>query len=133
MREDATALGFLLVFLGAGLGGAARHATNVGALRLLGPNAFPYGTLAINVAGSFLMGAVVGLFAAREVGGGQDLRLFLTTGILGGFTTFSAFSLDAVSLWQRGEAVAAIAYVAVSVLGSIAALVAALLLVRAAT
>lgn len=133
MREDATALAFLLVFLGAGLGGTARHAVNVAAFRLLGPNAFPYGTLAINVAGSFLMGGVVGLFAARSLVGGQDLRLFLTTGILGGFTTFSAFSLDAVSLWQRGEAAGAVAYVAVSVLGSLAALAAALLLVRAAT
>ncbi len=133
MLDGAPALSFLLVFLGAGLGGAGRHGVNVAAFRLLGPNAFPYGTLAINVAGSFLMGVVVGLFAARSAGGGQDLRLFLTTGVLGGFTTFSAFSLDAISLWQRGEPAAAAAYVGASVLASLAALALALLLVRAAT
>lgn len=123
--------GLLLVFLGSGLGGALRHGVNLASLRLLGPGAFPFGTLAINVVGSFAMGLVVALFAARGGAGGPGLRLFLTTGILGGFTTFSAFSLEAVLLWERGEVASAALYVAGSVLLAIAALAAALLLVRA--
>lgn len=114
--------GTLLVFLGAGLGGALRHGVNVGCARMCG-TAFPWGTLTVNVVGSLAMGLVVGWLAAR-VGEGwsQPLRLFLTTGILGGFTTFSAFSLDTVALWERGALVTAIAYVAISVVASIGAL-----------
>ena len=121
-------MGFFLVFIGSGIGGMLRYGVGLLSLRLLGPN-FPYGTLAINIVGSALMGLVVGLFASFSIGG-QDTRLFLTTGIIGGFTTFSTFSLDAVALWERGEQLAAIGYILASVIVSLAALSAALLLVR---
>lgn len=123
----------LLVFLGAGIGGTLRHGVNLAALRWpLG--GFPYGTLTVNILGSALMGLVVGWFAFRtgEVGP-SHLRLFLTTGILGGFTTFSAFSLDAVLLWERGESALAALYVGGSVVLSLLALLAGLALVRGLT
>ena len=122
---------YILVFLGAGIGGSLRHAVNLGCTRFCGPT-FPWGTLTVNIVGSFVMGACAAWLALRagEVWS-QPLRLFLTTGILGGFTTFSAFSLDAVLLWERGEISSASAYVAGSVLLSIAGLVAGLALVRA--
>jgi CrcB protein len=124
-------ISYLLVFLGAGIGGALRHGVNLGCARFCGV-AFPWGTLAVNVAGSFVMGALAAWLAFRAgEGWSQPLRLFLATGILGGFTTFSAFSLDAVLIWERGEAGLAAAYVAVSVVLSIAGLVAGLALVRA--
>lgn len=120
----------LLVFLGAGIGGVLRHAVNLGCARFCG-TAFPWGTLTVNIAGSALMGLIAGWLAFRtETGWAQPFRLFLTTGVLGGFTTFSAFSLDAVLLWERGAAMEAATYIGVSVLASIAALAAALALVR---
>jgi CrcB protein len=119
-----------LVFLGAGIGGVLRHGVNVVSLKWLGAS-FPYGTMAINILGSGVMGVVAGWLAFKA---GEDwsqhARLFLTTGVLGGFTTFSAFSLDAVLLWERGEAMLAVAYVIGSVVLSLAALVAGLALVR---
>jgi CrcB protein len=119
-----------LVFLGAGIGGVLRHGVNLVSLKWLGPS-FPYGTMAINIIGSGVMGLVAG-WLALKVGEGwsQHARLFLTTGVLGGFTTFSAFSLDAVLLWERGEALLAAFYVLGSVVLSLAALVAGLALVR---
>jgi CrcB protein len=121
---------YLLVFLGAGIGGALRHGVNLGCARYCGV-AFPWGTLTVNVAGSFIMGALAAWLAFRAgEGWSQPLRLFLATGILGGFTTFSAFSLDAVLIWERGEAGLAAAYVAASVVLSIAGLVGGLALVR---
>ena len=120
----------LLVALGGAIGAGCRHLVNLGSLRLLGPN-YPVGTLTVNVAGGLLMGLLAGYFALRYSGGGQNLRLFLTTGILGGFTTFSAFSLDAVLLWERGDIPGALAYVLLSVVLSIAALVAGLFIMRA--
>ena len=111
---------YLIVFLGAGIGGALRHGVNVGAARLFGYG-FPYGTLIVNVAGSFLMGALAGYFAFRP-GIGQHARLFLTTGVLGGFTTFSAFSLDAALLVERHAYGAAAGYMVGSVAASVAAL-----------
>lgn len=122
---------YLLVFLGAGIGGALRHGVNLGCARYCG-TAFPLGTLTVNVAGSFIMG-VIATWLALKAGEGwsQPLRLFLTTGILGGFTTFSAFSLDTVQLWERGQMGLALGYVAASVALSIAGLAAGLLLVRA--
>lgn len=121
-------MGFFLVFIGSGIGGALRHGVGLLSLRLLGPN-FPYGTLGINIVGSGLMGFVVSLFGSFNIGG-QDVRLFLTTGIIGGFTTFSTFSLDAVTLWERGQHLAAIGYIFASVALSLAVLMAVLLLVR---
>lgn len=122
---------YLLVFLGAGIGGAFRHAVNVGCARYCGM-AFPWGTLTVNVVGSFLMGALAGWLAFKAgEGWSQPLRLFLTTGVLGGFTTFSAFSLDAVLIWERGEAGVAGSYIAASVLLSLAALVSGLAAIRA--
>lgn len=121
---------YLLVFLGAGIGGALRHGVNLGCARYCGV-AFPWGTLTVNIVGSFLMGTLAGWLAFKAgEGWSQPLRLFLTTGILGGFTTFSAFSLDAVLIWERGEAGLAALYVASSVLLSIAGLVGGLALVR---
>jgi fluoride exporter len=111
---------YLIVFLGAGIGGAARHGVNVGAARLFGYG-FPFGTLIVNILGSFAMGALAGYFAFRP-GMDQHLRLFLTTGILGGFTTFSAFSLDAALLIERHNYALAAGYIAGSVGVSVTAL-----------
>jgi CrcB protein len=119
---------FLLVFIGSGLGGMARHGVGLLSLRWFGPN-FPFGTLAINIVGSALMGLVVGVFAKLNLPQ-QSVRLFLTTGILGGFTTFSTFSLDTVALWERGRSLAAAGYVLASVVVSLAAMVATMTLVR---
>ena len=120
-------MGYLIVFLGAGIGGVLRQLINFAAVQLGG--AMPVGTLAINVVGSFAMGVITEYFA-RHGGLPPHVRLFLTTGILGGFTTFSAFSLEAVLLFERGERAAAAGYVVGSVALSIGALVAALALVR---
>ena len=122
-------MNYLIVFLGAGLGGAGRHGVNVLGARLFG-GAFPVGTLAVNVLGCLLMGLVVGAFAYRGHLP-QEMRLFLTTGILGGFTTFSAFSLEAALLWERGETGLAALYVGASVVLSLAAVAAGLALSRA--
>lgn len=121
-------LNFAIVFLGAGIGGALRHGVNLGAARMIGPG-IGYGTLIVNIVGSFLMGALAAYFAFKGEAS-QPWRLFLTTGILGGFTTFSAFSLDAALYYERGEIGSAALYVAVSVVLSIAALFAGLFVVR---
>jgi fluoride exporter len=122
---------FFLVFLGAGLGGLLRHGANIACLRWFGAG-FPWGTLVVNVSGSLVMGLVAGWLALRAgAGWSQDARLFVMTGILGGYTTFSAFSLDAVLLWERGAILQAGGYVLASVVLSIAALAAGLGLVRA--
>ncbi|MDP2372466.1 fluoride efflux transporter CrcB [Reyranella sp.] len=117
-------LSYLVVFVGAGIGGAARHGMNIWVARLMGTH-FPWHTLAINILGSILMGAIIGWFAER-LGAAGHLRLFLATGILGGFTTFSAFSLDAVLLWERHQYLPAALYVGGSVAGAIAGLALAL-------
>ncbi|MBN9440832.1 fluoride efflux transporter CrcB [Bosea sp. (in: a-proteobacteria)] len=120
----------LLVFLGAGIGGVLRHGVNLATLRWLGPG-FPFGTMAINILGSGLMGLLVGWLAFRAgEGWTQHGRLFCATGVLGGFTTFSAFSLDAVLLWQRGDLAMAAFYVLGSVVLSLIALFTGLALVR---
>lgn len=118
-----------LVVLGGGIGAGLRHGVNLGAARLLGTE-FPWGTFAINVVGSFLIGVVAAWFAFRSEAAAQSLRLFLTTGILGGFTTFSAFSLDFALLYERGEFLAAAGYVVGSVGLSLAAIFLGLWLVR---
>ncbi|MDP4022696.1 fluoride efflux transporter CrcB [Methylobacterium sp. NEAU 140] len=120
----------LIVILGAGLGGGVRHGINVAVARALPGLGFPLATLLINVLGSFLMGVLAEGFALRGAAG-HPARLFLTTGMLGGFTTFSTFSLDAISLYQRGETGAAAAYVLASVIAGLAGLVAGLVLTRA--
>ncbi len=117
----------LQVAFGGALGASARYLANVGAMRLLGPG-FPWATLAVNVAGSFLMGVLVVVLAQRDA---TRLAPFLMTGVLGGFTTFSAFSLDALTLWERGQAGPAAAYVAGSVTASLAAIVAGMAAARA--
>ena len=111
---------YLIVFLGAGIGGALRHGVNVGAARFYGYG-FPFGTLIVNVAGSFVMGLFAGYFAYRA-GVPQHMRLFLTTGILGGFTTFSAFSLDTALLVERHAYGMAAGYAVGSVAASVSAL-----------
>jgi CrcB protein len=112
---------YWIVFLGAGIGGALRHGVNVWAARAFGYG-FPFGTLIVNVAGSFIMGLAVGFFAYRAGLVPQHMRLFLTTGVLGGFTTFSAFSLDAALLFERHNYAMALTYALGSVVASIAAL-----------
>jgi CrcB protein len=121
-------MGYLIVFLGGGLGAALRHGVNIAVARMLG-TAFPYGTLLINITGSFIMGLVAAYFAFKG-DASQHWRLFLTTGILGGYTTFSAFSLDAALLYERGEIGIAALYVIASVVLSIVGLFAGLALVR---
>jgi CrcB protein len=121
-------MGYLVVFFGGGIGAAMRHGINMAVARILGTG-FPYGTLLINVTGSFIMGLVAAYFAFKG-DASQHWRLFLTTGILGGYTTFSAFSLDAALLYERGEVGLAALYVIASVAISIAGLFAGLALVR---
>lgn len=119
---------YLIVFLGAGVGGAARHAVNTAAARMLGYG-FPFGTLTVNVLGSVIMGLLTELFVVRS-GLPQELRLFMTTGVLGGFTTFSTFSLDTVMLWERGQWGLAAGYVATSFVVSTVGLFIGLSLIR---
>jgi CrcB protein len=120
----------LLVFVGGGIGSVARHGVNVSAARLGAE--FPYGTLAVNVLGSFAMGLIAAWLAFRAgEAWSQNVRLLLTTGFLGGFTTFSTFSLDSAFLWERGAPGLTGLYVLGSVVLSIAALFAGLWVVRA--
>ena len=93
---------YLIVFVGAGIGGALRHGVNVWAVRAFGFG-FPFGTLIVNVLGSFLIGLLAGFFAYRAGLVPQHARLFLTTGVLGGFTTFSSFGLQTFTLLRDGE------------------------------
>ena len=120
--------GYLIVALGSGLGGALRHGANILAARLFGTG-WPYGTFAVNVVGSLAMGLIAGYFALKGTGS-QRWLLFLTTGVLGGFTTFSAFSLDVALLYERGRLDLAALYVLASFALSLAALFLALALVR---
>jgi len=122
-------LHLLLVAVGGAIGAGIRHLFNLGALRLVGPN-FPWGTMVINIIGSFVMGAFIAMLSRRYGGASSELRLFVATGILGGFTTFSAFSLDFATLWERGAALTALGYALASVVGAILALFLGLWLVR---
>jgi fluoride exporter len=114
--------------LGAGLGGVLRYGVNVAALWLLG-STFPSGTLTVNIVGSFIMGILVGYFTLKT-DQGQAWRLFLTTGMMGGFTTFSAFSLDTALLYGRGTLGLTALYVVTSVELSIVALFVGLFIMR---
>ncbi|MDB5703777.1 MAG: fluoride efflux transporter CrcB [Sphingomonas bacterium] len=120
----------LLVMLGGAVGAGARHLTGRATLAAFGP-AFPYGTLAVNLIGGFAMGLLVGSLARMSVPG-ENWRLLLGVGVLGGYTTFSAFSLDVVNMIQRGDLGIALFYILLSVVGSILALFAGLALVRVA-
>lgn len=122
------AFAFLLVFLGGGLGSILRHAVNEKGSALWGVN-YPWGTVFVNIVGSLAMGLIAGWFALRGHSG-QLPRLFLTTGILGGFTTFSTFSLDSALLLERGDTWAGMAYIAGSVVVGILALFAGLMIMR---
>jgi fluoride exporter len=117
----------LQVALGGAIGAVLRYATGVGLVRLFGQTPFPLGVLTVNVLGSLAMGLFIGLAAQRGL---AHLSPFVATGILGGFTTFSAFSLEAVTLWERGALGLAALYVTANVVLSIAALFAGLALSR---
>lgn len=115
----------LLVFIGGGLGAVLRHLVGLTAARMF--PGFPWGTLVVNIVGGVAMGLLAASLATRE-----PMRLFLLTGILGGFTTFSAFSLDAVLLWENGRTLAAVGYVAGSVVFAIGGLAFGLQMARGA-
>ncbi len=121
-------MSYLLVFIGGGLGATLRHAINVGCARACGTH-FPYGTFVINITGSLVMGLIAGYLAFKGEAA-QPWRLFIMTGVLGGYTTFSAFSLDAVLLYERGEFDLAAFYVLGSVAIAIGGLIAGLALMR---
>ena len=126
-------IAYFIVFIGAGIGGSLRYGVNTACARYCGID-FPWGTLIINIVGSTVMGLVAGYFAVKmSESWTQQARLFAMTGILGGFTTFSAFSLDAVSLWEKGAQGAAAIYVIGSVAVSIVGLVIGLAIIRIST
>src|SRR6185437_3153427 len=121
-------MNYLLVFVGGGLGASLRHTINIACAKCIGTS-FPYGTFIINITGSIAMGLIAGYLAFKGEAS-QPWRLFVMTGILGGYTTFSAFSLDTALLYERGELGLALFYVLGSVLLSIAGLFAGLALMR---
>lgn len=119
-----------LTMAGGAIGAGFRYLVSTAALRAFGIQ-FPWGTLGINIVGGFFMGMLVaGLSRTGDAGGGEPWRLFLGVGVLGGFTTFSAFSLETWAMIERGQALPAIGYIAASVVGSVAALALGLTLVR---
>lgn len=120
--------GLLYVALGGALGASGRHLLGMATLKTLGPD-YPYGTMAANVIGGFLMGVLAG-WLALKVSGSENFRLFLGVGLLGGFTTFSAFSLDAVLMYEKKAYGALMSYVGGSVILSILALAIGLILAR---
>ncbi|MCU0856650.1 MAG: fluoride efflux transporter CrcB [Rhodobacteraceae bacterium] len=119
----------LQVALGGAIGASLRYLAGLWVVRLLGHTPFPVAILAVNVVGCFAMGLFIGAAAQRGL---THLSPFVATGILGGFTTFSAFSLEAVTLWERGDLAAAALYVTLSVVLSILALFAGLWIARGA-
>ncbi|MCB5202082.1 fluoride efflux transporter CrcB [Neorhizobium sp. T786] len=121
-------LHMFLVALGGAVGSVCRYLVGQWSLRLFGP-AFPWGTLVVNVAGSFAIGLLVELIA-RRLNASTEMRLLIITGFLGGFTTFSAFSLDVISLVERSATLVGITYIVVSVAVSLAAVFAGLALGR---
>jgi CrcB protein len=118
----------LFVMLGGALGAGARHMTGKLMLGWLGPT-YPWGTLTVNILGGLLMGLLIGALA--RINASEPWRLFLAVGMLGGFTTFSSFALDFVTLYERGALLTAFGYVALSVLGAIAAVFTGMALMRA--
>lgn len=120
--------GILYVALGGAIGATGRHMLGLATLKTLGPD-YPYGTMAANIIGGFLMGLLAG-WLALKINGAENLRLFLGVGLLGGFTTFSAFSLDAVMMYEKKDYGALLGYVGGSVILSIGALMIGLILAR---
>lgn len=112
-------LNILLVAVGGAAGSVCRYLTGLAMTRWLG-NGFPWGTITVNIVGSFVIGLLTELIA-RKVSMPMETRLLLVVGFLGGFTTFSSFSLDTMALFERGESLSAFAYVAASVLLSLGA------------
>ena len=123
------AITFLLVFIGGGIGSMLRHAANLIGASLFGLN-IPAGTLFVNIIGSLAMGLLAGWFAFRGHSD-QLTRLFLTTGIIGGFTTFSAFSLEAALLLERGQTAGAVLYVTGSVVAAVTGIFVGIAIIRA--
>jgi CrcB protein len=121
-------MNYVLVFVGGGLGASLRHTINIACAKCIGTS-FPYGTFIINITGSIAMGLIAGYLAFKGEAS-QPWRLFVMTGILGGYTTFSAFSLDTALLYERGEIGLALFYVLGSVIFSVAGLFAGLALMR---
>lgn len=123
-------MNIFLVMVGGGIGALLRYEVGRAAIRLAGPG-YPWGTLAANVIGGFVMGLVAGWLAARYQGAnGEQIRLFVAVGILGGFTTFSAFSLETMLMIERGDLLGALGYVVVSVIVSVGALALGLAMTR---
>ena len=120
-----------LVFCGGGVGALARYYVGLATLKTLGPG-WPYGTFTVNVAGGFVMGVLTGWLALRGGSHHDHLRLLLAVGVLGGFTTFSSFSLETANMLERRDYAAAALYVAASVVLAIGALFAGLMLARRA-
>jgi fluoride exporter len=118
----------LAIAAGGALGAVGRHYVSASVMRLVGAG-FPWGTLTVNVLGSFLMGVLIELMAQR-LNVGLEMRAFLTVGFLGAFTTFSTFSLDFATLFERGAGMAALGYAALSVVLAITALFAGLAVMR---
>lgn len=114
-------IAILPIFIGGGAGAVCRYALSSLVARHAG-NGFPWGTLAVNLAGAFAMGLVVSLLS-EKITLSENMRLLLTTGFLGGFTTFSAFSLEAALMLQKGDVANLVAYVTLSVVGTVAALI----------
>jgi fluoride exporter len=121
-------MSYLLVFFGGGLGATLRHLVNLACARGIGIG-LPWSTFIINITGSTVMGLIAGYLAFKGEAS-QPWRLFIMTGVLGGYTTFSAFSLDTALLYERGELGLAAAYVLGSVVLSIAGLFAGLAVMR---
>lgn len=118
-----------LVMAGGAVGAALRYQLGRISSHLLGTS-FPWGTLAANLLGGFAMGMLAGWLVRASLANGEQMRLLLAVGVLGGFTTFSAFSLETVMMIQRGQGMLAIGYVLASVLGALGALALGLLFVR---
>ena len=121
--------GLVAVMIGGALGAGGRYGVGT-LLPAWTGGTFPWATMAVNLSGGLAMGLLAGMFARG--GDSEAVRLFFGVGVLGGFTTFSAFSLDVVALVERGQAIPALGYVAASVIGSVALTMVGLVLVRAA-
>ncbi len=119
----------LAIAAGGAIGSVLRHFVGMITLNFFGPN-FPWGTITVNVIGSFVMGVLV-TYLALNWSPSQEIRAFLTVGLLGGFTTFSAFSLDVITLWERGASMAAMGYIMASIILSIFALMIGMMIIRA--